>query len=88
MSAQISSGTIGVVLSGGNIAWTTFRSLVGRAGGCGGTCGVPGLHGSAQRTLHDGIGLFTQYVSAERIAAIAYEGAEAADDPLRPGYGR
>ncbi|MBB5081250.1 hypothetical protein HNR40_006745 [Nonomuraea endophytica] len=34
-----------------------------------------------------GVGLFTQYMSAERIAAIAYEGAEASDDPLRPASG-
>ncbi|WP_433259479.1 threonine ammonia-lyase (plasmid) [Streptosporangium sp. CA-135522] len=41
---EIFSGTIGVVLSGGNIAWTTFRSLVGRAETAGGDRGVPGLH--------------------------------------------
>ncbi|MEV1005140.1 threonine/serine dehydratase [Nonomuraea sp. NPDC050202] len=47
---EIFSGTIGVVLSGGNIAWTTFRSLVGRAETAGGDRGVPGLHaGSVQR---------------------------------------
>ncbi|WP_211267381.1 threonine ammonia-lyase [Nonomuraea candida] len=41
---EITSGTMGVVLSGGNIAWTTFRSLIDRAAAAGGDGGVPGLH--------------------------------------------
>ncbi|WP_433358814.1 hypothetical protein [Streptosporangium sp. CA-115845] len=41
---EIFSGTIGVILSGGNITWTTFRSPVGRAETAGGDRAVPGLH--------------------------------------------
>ncbi|MEU8148446.1 hypothetical protein [Nonomuraea sp. NPDC048901] len=41
---EIISGTIGVVLPGGNTAWTTLRSLLGRAETAGGDSGVPGLH--------------------------------------------
>ncbi|MFI7126991.1 threonine/serine dehydratase [Nonomuraea sp. NPDC050153] len=41
---EITSGTMGVVLSGGNIALDPFRSLVGRAAAAGGDGGVPGLH--------------------------------------------
>jgi hypothetical protein len=32
--------------------------------------------------LHDGVSLFTQYMSVERIGAVVYQGADPADDPL------
>ncbi|MEQ4725019.1 threonine/serine dehydratase [Nonomuraea sp. B19D2] len=41
---EITSGTMGVILSGGNISWTTFRSLIDRTAAAGGDGGVPGLH--------------------------------------------
>ncbi|WP_327591407.1 threonine/serine dehydratase (plasmid) [Nonomuraea sp. NBC_00507] len=41
---EITSGTMGVVLSGGNISWATFRSLIDRTASAGGDGGVPGLH--------------------------------------------
>lgn len=41
----------------------------------------------AQRTVHEGITTYTQYLNPERITAIAYHGAEAADDPLWPTSG-
>ncbi|GGT04445.1 hypothetical protein GCM10010156_72800 [Planobispora rosea] len=52
--------------------------------------------GSSQQARHDGITLFTQYMSHERIGAIVYQGADPADDPqwrasgarTRAEYGR
>jgi hypothetical protein len=50
----------------------------------------------ARVTLHQGVPVHTQYMSADRIAAIVYQGADPADDPLwmtsgartREEYGR
>lgn len=71
---EIVSGTIEVVLSGG----TAVPRLLGEIMGC--QACTPGA-GSGRQALHDGVALFTQYMSAERIGAIAYDGADPADDP-------
>ncbi|MEV4477347.1 hypothetical protein [Nonomuraea sp. NPDC049504] len=59
---EIFSGRMGVVLSGGNISWTTFRSLIDRTAAAGEMVGclacTPGA-GSSQQALHDGVALFT-----------------------------